>query len=282
MRDNMRRISREPALLVTEVTWRWLFGASSIVLLVYATLRLHAAIEVMPEEQALLTSLSPQGMAQALAEIGSRALPLLVRFGAIIVPSIAVLWILAATVGRAAVMTRLCRNSDVRWVSLTAVHILRVISIFGLVLAYFGAAFAASLALNPESPNLLLATVIFVLLFAAAMLVWGFLHWILSLASIYPVTEAKGTVASLRAAIGLIRTRRSELTSIASPNATARTLAAIVFTILALLPLPLLTATPALFWTVEIFLTLVYCVVSDFLLLTRLAAYVELVMAQRS
>lgn len=282
MRDNLRRISREPALFITEVAWRWLFGASSIVLLVYAILRLHAAIEVTPEEQAMLTSWSPQSMGQALAEIGVRALPLLIRFGAIIVPAIAVLWILAATVGRAAVMTRLCRTSNVRWGSLIAIHILRVMSVFGLVLAYLGAAFAASLALNPESPNLLLATVIFVFLFAWAMLAWGFLHWILSLASIYPVSEAKGTAASLGAAIKLVRTHRSELASIASPNATGRTLAAIVFTALALVPLPLLTVTPALFWSIEVFLTLVYCLVSDFLLLARLAAYADVVMAQRS
>jgi hypothetical protein len=49
-----------------------------------------------------------------------------------------------------------------------------------------------------------------------------------------------------------------------------------VFTVIALAPLAL-RSIPAVFWSLEIAIFLLYCVLSDLLLLARLSAYVEVV-----
>lgn len=223
----------------------------------------------------MLASRAPLQIAEAILEVWQRARPLALRLGIIVIPAMVVLWLSAATVGRGFVMNRLYESrTSPRWSSLLVLHFLRILSVLALVAAYVACSRATALVLDPENPNYFLALIVFLVLFGIAILVWSFVHWILSLACIFAARERSSTVVSIRQTINLLRSNGRQLASIAAQNGTARTLIAILFTFLALFPLALYRV-PVLFWTLEFAILLLYCAISDILLLARLSAYIE-------
>jgi len=264
---------------MAEVIWRWTFSGTTIALCLFATVRLQRSVVVLAEEQEMLTSKAPLQVVQAILEIWQRARPLVLRLGVIIVPALILLWVVAATVGRAYVTHRIAaKESPGRpdWVSLAVLNLLRVIALLLLVPAYILAAMATLSVSTPESPNHLLALLVFLVLFSIAVLIWSIVNWMLSLASIYATVARASLFQALRDAWLLLRSRTSQLAAIAAQNATVRTLVGVVFTVIALAPLAL-RSIPAVFWSLEIAIFLLYCVLSDLLLLARLSAYVEVV-----
>lgn len=262
---------------MAEIAWRWLFGVSALALAGTAFLRVARAMVVFPEEQEMLASRSPILVAQAILEIGHRIRPVAVRLGMVVIPAILLLWILAATVGRGYVLTRLSSNdlARPRWLALTTLNTFRVVTVLLLTIAYFGCTFATSLVIDPYRPNYALGILVFLLLFAIALASWSIIHWIVATACIYASRQNLGVFPAVRATMQLLRENFSELFSIAAQNSSVRTAVAILFTLLAMPPL-LFYRVPLLFWTFEIVLSLAYCAVSDILLLARLAAYIEL------
>lgn len=276
LRDDLRRIRREPALLVIEVAWRWTFGAAAIALLAFAFVRFQHAVAISGEEEAMLTSMTPEAAMEALGAIGARALPIATRLAEMIVPALVVFWVVAASMSRAAILSRLLSpNIRLSWSGFVGVHALRALSVVGLGGAYILASIISSWFTNPEQPNYLLTMAVFFVLFAIAVLAWLWVHWVLSVAAIYPVRDGLTARESVRSALGLVRNRRRELFAVASANGTARMVVGVVFTVIGLLPLPLYLVAPGLLIGLEVAIALVYCVVLDFLLLGRLAGYVE-------
>lgn len=220
--------------------------------------------------------MSPAQIAEALLEIGKRALPPALRLGMVLVPAVCLLWVIATTVGRTYVLHCLPEPSRERprWFAIAVLNLLRALSVFGLVGAYFASSYASSLVIDPEASKYLPAALVFLFLFGASALVWSFVHWVLSLANIYAVRQGLGTISSIGKAFRLVRNGGRGLIGIASESATTRTVVAVVFTILALFPLSL-HRWPALVVSFEGGLFLVYCLASDLLLLARLEAYAE-------
>jgi hypothetical protein len=221
--------------------------------------------------------MSPDLAMEALGAIEARALPIATQLAEMIVPLLLVLWVVAASVGRAMILSRLIAPSQtrLRWSGFAGVHFLRALSVVGLGGAYVLASMVSSGASNPEDPNYLLNMMVFFAMFVTALVVWLWVHWVLSLAAIYPVRDGFGTWESVRSALGLVRNRRRELARVASANGTARMVAGVVFTVIGLLPLPLYLVAPGLLMGMEVVIALVYCVVSDWMLLGRLVGYVE-------
>lgn len=256
-----------------EVAWRWAFGAASIALLAFGFVRLQHGVEVSPEELSQLGSGSPDAMLVALAGIGGRALPILARLVAVIVPALFVLWVTAASVGRAVVLTKLvgAERARLKWSGVIGVHFLRALSVLGLAIAYVIASVVAPLLFR----SVALVFVSFLLMLAVVVTVWLWVHWVLSIAAIYPVTQRAGVFAAVRSAYALVRATGGELGSIATANGTARTLIGLIFTVAGLLPLPFYRVGPGVVIVIEIVLALVYCVISDWFLLARLAGYID-------
>jgi len=276
LRTSLAFILRRPGLLLVEIGWRWSFGILALILAVFAAVRLERVLIVYPEEQEMIASRSPILIAQAILEIGHRARPVAVRLGMVLIPTILLLWIIAATLGRGYVLSRLSSPAAVgpRWLALAALNSLRIATVVLLVIAYFGCSFAASLVMNPFAPNYALGVLIFLSLFVVALASWWLLHWIVSTACIYAARQGLGALGALRATMQLLRESFGELFSLSAQNSSVRTVVAIVFTLIALPPL-LFYRVPLLFWPIEMVLLLAYCVVADVLLLARLAAYVD-------
>jgi hypothetical protein len=276
LRQHFARILRDPTLSAVEIAWRWAFALSTISLAIFAMLRLQRAVVILPEEQEMLASRAPLQIAEALLEVWHRIQPLALRLGFIVIPATIVLWIIAATVGRGFVISRIWMPTSTapRWSSLLVLNILRVLSVFALLAAYVASSRATLLVSSPDAPNYFAAMLVFLILFGLALLVWSFLHWILALACIYAAREQASTFGSLARTARLLRAKGGELASIATLNGTARTLIAVVISLIAAVPL-VLYRIPVLFWTVEFVIFVAYCLISDILLLARLSAYVE-------
>lgn len=274
--QHLARILRDPTLIAVEIAWRWAFALAAISLALFALIRLQRAVVILPEEQEMLASRAPLQVAEALLEVWHRIQPLTLRLGLIVIPATVILWIIAATVGRGYVINRVLvpTSTAPRWSSLLVLHLLRVLSVFALLVAYVGSSRGTLLVSSPEVPNYFAAMLLFLVLFGLALLAWSFLHWILSLACIYAARECASTFESLARTLRLLRAKGGELGSIATLNGTARTLVAIAITFIAAVPL-VLYRLPTLFWTIEFLIFLVYCLASDILLLARLSAYVE-------
>lgn len=259
-----------------EVAWRWFFGAVAIALLAFAVVRFQRAVAISPSEEAQLASASPDSMLLAAAAVMERALPVAARLAAIVVPALLVFWVVAATVGRAVILTKLVGpDVRIRWSGLVGTYLLRGFTVVALAIAYVASSSLASLI----SQSYIVIFLIFLFLFVIVLSIWSWVHWLISLATLYPILQGSGTAASLRQALRLVRARFSELAAVATSNGTARTVLALIFTLLGLLPLPLYRIAPGLLIALEIVIALVYCVISDWLLLARFVGYVEVAIA---
>ncbi|HSB76433.1 MAG TPA: hypothetical protein VLC12_12335, partial [Terriglobales bacterium] len=136
----------------------------------------------------------------------------------------------------------------------------------GLILAGFA---------GPEgdaTPSLLLAT----MLLAAVWLVWALLNWLLSLASVYAVRDARDTFAAVASAVELVRGTFGEVVLTSLPFVLLHYLALAAAVAAGLLVFDLMTrVSPAAGWAV-VALAGGYFAYADFLYITRLAAYVAL------
>lgn len=261
-------------LLAIEVAWRWMFGGVALLLLWYGAVRLQHAIFLPPEDEAALSTMSVDAVVKLLADILVQALPLLRRLLLILVPALSVLWIGTASVGRTFVLSRIfaAQRSDAPPIErllrrLVYLNVVRVLVFYGLIAGYVLCSAATA---TVAKGSIALSILVFLGLFAVVLLLWSYVNWWVSLA---PLVQGERPIA---VALTVLRTRGGELSSVAWWNGLARFAAGVVFTIAALLPLPLLHLAPALFWAIEVVVALAYCVVSDFLLLGRLASYAEI------
>ena len=107
-------VIRRPALVFAEIAWRWCFGLASLALLALTCVLFLNSIRVTDGDMQLMRSGSPWIAADVLARLlGANSAPLL-RALAVLIPGIAVLWALAAAVGRAITTPPLIREGHDR------------------------------------------------------------------------------------------------------------------------------------------------------------------------
>jgi hypothetical protein len=131
------------------------------------------------------------------------------------------------------------------------------------------------------APSLLTNALIVFAALAASAVVWSEVNWVLSLAPIFVVRDGLGALDSIVAAIAFMRRNGSHLAAIALWNSTLRGLSATVITAAAIATVAWRAQYPG--WLAPALLaleTLVYLVVSDYLLLARFAAYSSVAMRE--
>src|SRR5262245_21151150 len=102
-----RRVLRDPAILLTEIVWRWSFGGIAFLLLFFSILTLLGSVNATPLEMAAWRSNNPTVMAQALANMLGEAGPKLLQTAAWVLPAITLLWIVFGACGRVFTLNRI-------------------------------------------------------------------------------------------------------------------------------------------------------------------------------
>jgi hypothetical protein len=267
-------------LWLAEIGWRWMFGLGSLGLLGFSVYEFLASVHVPEGEAILLRSQNPWLIAGTLAEMLQEHGPRLLRAAAVLTPSLAILWIFCATVGRAATLRGLTGTSALRMRGLFGLSFLRAALALAAIMGVFGACLAAGYAVrNPaaDSANPLegvgLAICLMLLLSLLVGCVWGSLNWILSVACLSVAREGQDTFGAIGATVHLARRFKGPFAAISWWYGLLHLTALVLATNAGSITVILFPVSPAAAVITGLAITLLYLAAVDFLYVARLAAY---------
>jgi hypothetical protein len=289
--EGFRAAFRTLALTFAEIAWRWAVGATATALFLFTFFEYLNTLPVSRGDSALLWTRQPALIGRALSHIFRGSLNRVVLAGLLVALSLSVLWIIVASIGRAATVRALLdyfhedaaskigereSSTETRPVGpLTNLNFLRVAVGLAAILAVVGAGILASFASSDLHPHPGLVFVLFLPLAALIGLAAWALNWWLSLAGIFTVRDGEDALGALSAAISLFRERPGAVVSVSIWTGLAHFVAFSMASTAAGLPLGLIQIAPSRAVLAGIILvTLAYFAVVDWLYIARLAGYV--------
>jgi hypothetical protein len=272
------RAFREPAIVLAEIAWRWSFSLAALAI---AMGSFFTYLDVLPVSNIEILALRghPRWLiADALAHILHDG-PRLVRVAAIVLPAIVALWVLTATVGRAATLKALLRREGrVALAPQLGLNFLRASVALASLIGYVGAMILAGrVAADGADIRPGIFFIVFFALATAITVVRSRLNWFLLLGAIPAARDGRDTFTAISEAVGLFRRHRG---TFAGAGAVFGTIHGVLFaftSVVGLLVLSLAGRVPpviTLLWLAAI--TLGYFAAVDFLYIARLAAYVAI------
>ena len=227
----------------------------------------------------LLHELDPRASSYVLLRVMNAIVPVVLRVFVYTLPALVVLWIAAATFGRAATLRALLgpQCNKVRWSALVGVSVLRVALLFVAILAFVGSSILVGRMFR-GAPEYLGAAILLSL--GVNLLVvglWSLLNWFLTLAPIYVLRDGAGTFAAFGASVDLFRDRSGPYMGAAMALGLVRLGLITVASVLSLIPLGMIGNFPmGAVVTAGIALALFYYALTDAVQIWRIAAYVSL------
>ena len=271
IRAGFRAVVRRPALMLGEIAWRWAFGAAAWTLVIFAFRRIFAHVDITQAELLLARHSDVFLLADAGAHIVVQVLPQLGRECLVLAPAIAVLWVAAATLGRAVTLQSLASTDDLHFGALLALNLFRAIFTLATLIAYLGALFLTGLMMPPQNP---IATVLVGILVASLIgFFWSVVNWFLALAPIWIVRNGHPVFRSIADSVDLYRRGPGAYIGITSWFGLLRAAALVAAFVAALLASQ---AAPATAIALCVAIALIYFAVADFLYIARLAEFVAL------
>ncbi len=276
--EGFRRAFREPAIVLAEIAWRWTFGLAALALAAGSLFAYLAMLPVSKFELLALRGHTRWLIADAAGHILHGG-PRLVRVVAIVLPAIFMLWVAAASLGRAATLKALLRReASVALAPQFGLNFLRAGVALASVVGCLGAAILAGrAAAGPGGVRPGVFLVIFGALGTAIALVRSRVNWFLCLGAIPAARDGHDTFTAIGEAGGLFRRHPG---TFAGAGAVFGTIHGVLFaftTVVCLLAPSLAGKVPP---GVTLFLlagiTLAYFAAVDFLYIARLAAYVAI------
>lgn len=220
--EGFRAAFRRPSLTFAEVGWRWTVGAVAWALFIFSVVEYLDTLPVTEADATLLGTRQPLLIGKAVSHIlrGSFNRAVL----ALLFTSLAVgmLWMVAASLGRAATIRALLdyfRRDGASYESkdtseaiqlpvfrtLLTIHFLRFALTVAGLLAFAGAAILVGFASPATNPQPGLAFILFLPFAGLICLVWPILNWLLSLASIFVVRDGNDALHAISAALAFSR-----------------------------------------------------------------------------
>jgi hypothetical protein len=287
-RKGITLVTSQPMMIVAELAWRWAFAIGAFgILLVYSSI-LRDAISLSAADQGGLLSGDPLQMVDVATRITANALPFFVQAAEGALPRIAFIWLLCITIGRSPLIRKILGFTPEKptsinrrfWISMTAVHAVRVLLLLIVLSAYLAASRLSAIAfgIDPDQPRILLAIVAYFATFGIGFAIYIVANFVASLAPLY-VAQGRRALDALSDSMHASIRHKSLLGSTAAVNATLRTAIATVVTGASILLLPMSRYLPS--WILLVLawlLTVIYCAASDILLLARTTAYALIVL----
>ena len=292
-------VIRRPALILAEVLWRWCFGVASLGLLGLIFVLFLKSIPISDVERSFMKSGSLYLVADALSHIITAAKGPLLRSLAVLVPGLALLWTIAAGIGRlvtlppffdptvsGAALSRATQLSpragalgpEGGWSmlpALLAISFLRAALVLAGIGGYLASAIiAADVSGLGVNQDLQLFFVVFLPLLLLVVLIWATLNWLLSVAPLFAVRDGRSALGSFADTVRLFARNPRDFTAVGTLYALPRLIALVVATAVSLM---LFAAAPQVGKYVVaaslVAITLAYFVFADLLHLSRMAAY---------
>jgi hypothetical protein len=290
--EGFRASLRRPSLALAEIAWRWTVGAIGWALFFFWLVEFLDTLPVTRGDATLLRTRQPLLVGRAIEHIlrGSLNRAVLAALFALI--ALSLLWIVTASIGRAATVRALIEyfrrdiasrvstaTSDSMerrpWRSLIGLNFLRLALALAAILAIVGASILASFVSSKANPRPGLVFVLFLALAGLICIAWPALNWFLSLASIFAVRDSENTPGAISAAVTLFRERSGPVFAVGTWTGLAHLVAFSVATTAVSVPLAFLQIAPWRIVIAGVFLiTLAYFAVVDWLYMARLSGYV--------
>jgi hypothetical protein len=290
--EGFRASFRRPSLTFAEIAWRWTVGAFASAVAFFGLIEFLDTLPVTRRDAALLSTRQPLLIGRAIAHILRGSLNRAVFAALLAVIALSLLWILAASIGRAATVRALLEyfqarvESDVSAEtaaadnsrplrSLIGLNSLRVALALAAILAFAGAAILAGFASPDANPRPALVFVILLPLAGLICVVWPALNWLLSLACIFAVRDGGDVLDAISNAVSFSRERAGPIFAVSTWTGLAHLVALSVATTAVSVPLAFIQIAPWRLVIAGVFLiTIAYFAVVDWLYITRLAGYV--------
>lgn len=291
--EGFRAAFRQPSLTFAEIAWRWTVGAVAGAMCLFWCIEYLDTLPITKGDLTLLATRQPVLVGRAIAHILRGSLNRAVLAAFIAALALALLWVVAASVGRIATVRALldyfaARNlsgnasseihatTDLRSLrTLIGLNVLRVaLSLSGL-LSFSGAAILVRFASSDAHPRPGLVFVLFLPLAGLICIIWLMLNWLLSLACLFAVRDGDDVLGALSAAVTFSRERSGPVFAVSTWTGLAHLTAFSIATTAASFPLAFVRFAPArLILAVVLLVTLAYFAVVDWLYMARLAGYV--------
>lgn len=266
-----RAIGRDPVLLLTEILWRWCFGAVAVFLLFGFLAMQPGALSA--DDTAAWRTRDPMLISQALLHLLTRlgGGPLRTSFGLLLTAT--AIWMLLGAIGRTLTLNRL-EPGGVNFRSILALQSLRALFLWLAVFGLVGAlAWDARLSGRGGTPDVFLDSALTVWSAILIGAVWLIVNWHLSLAAICCAKNAGSSARSIRQALGLARSHSGDLLGVSLVFALWRLLTLAVAFVLWFLPSAMLGTAPRAYFAWVVTITLAYFAASDLLYIARMAGY---------
>ncbi len=280
IRDGFRSTWRSPGLVPAEIAWRWTAGGALWALLTLSFIEYAASLKVSGGDWFLWKLGFPTTAAEALANTIAGSGHKLLAIAAVLVPGMAVLWTVAATIGRTATLRALMAERVVRFRTMLALNFFRATAALAALIGLAGV-FAIAMALYSDGPGTVphaeRSTWVLLLGWFLVACFWSMANWFLSLAPVIAVEQNCDALAAVSGTVSVWVERAGQFLRLNAVFGGLHLLAFIIFTGASFFPLMLLAAVPGKVVLVMLVLVaMVYFAVVDFLYVARLGAYATL------
>jgi hypothetical protein len=279
--QGLRAVTRDPAIFLVEILWRWSFAILACLLVAGVGVMLLGPLHVGHAWDTAWRSRDPQRMGQlvlaVLLLLGMKAIVI----AAIAVPlSIALLWGIFSALGRFVTVKRLRTGlTSLRFRSIFALQLLRAFIGWLCLVLLFAAMFGEALiATRGPQPDLLLYYLMVLPSVVVISSFWLTVNWYLSLAAIFG-REGQSFRGALRQARQTVRQQRSDFAGTGFVFLLFRVVVLLIATAICGLTSGMVGSSPQSYFTLLIIVSLAYFAIADFLYMARMAAYLALAAA---
>jgi hypothetical protein len=278
--QGLRAVTRDPAIFLVEILWRWSFALLACLLVAGVGLMLLGPLHVGKAWDSAWGSRDPQRMGQLLVAI-VLLLGVKLIIAAIAVPlAIALLWGILSALGRFVTVKRLRFGlTSLRFRTVFALQLLRgLVSWFALVLLFATTIGEALIATRGTQPDLVLY---YLMVMPSVVLIgasWLIVNWYLSLAAIFG-REGQSFRGAFREARQTVRRQRSDFAGTGFVFLLFRTVILLIAVTICGLTSGMAGTAPQSYFVLLVVVSLAYFAVADFFYMARMAAYLALAAA---
>ncbi|HXJ86990.1 MAG TPA: hypothetical protein VMS18_09255 [Candidatus Binatia bacterium] len=299
--EGFRAAIRRPLFTLSEITWRWAVGTTATVLCFFGFVEFLDTLPVTRGEMLFLRTRQPVLVSQAIAHMLRGTLARGVLSLTLVIVLLAVIWMVAASLGRLAIleaMVEYFRNrfrdlslvgqprevearefsTRARVVALLHLNFLRVAVVLAALVGLAGSSIIAGFASPPTHPQPGLAFLLLVPMAGIVCLTCYALNWLLSLATVFVVRDDEDAIGAVLGAVALCRERTAAVCAVGTWTGIAHMIAFVGASTVVSVPLALTGLLP---WRIValgvLIVTLAYFAVADWLYTVRFAGYVCIV-----
>ena len=279
--QGLRAVTRDPAIFLVEILWRWSFAIVACLLVVGIGLMLLGPLHIGHRWDTAVSSRDPQRVAQLIVAVVLLLGIKVIMIAVIGVPlAIALIWSILSALGRFVTVKRLrASQTSLRFRSIFALQLLRgFVGWFSFVLLLTAMIGEMLIATRGPQPDLLLY---YLMMMPSVVLIsafWLTVNWYLSLAAIFG-REGQSFRGALRQARQTVRQQRSDFAGTGFVFLLFRVIVLLIATAICGLTSGMVGSSPQSYFTLLIIVSLAYLAVADFLYMARMAAYLALAAA---